>query len=172
MTFINILSLYSYSVFDDIVIPDGADREILINTIIDKCGQNEPLYADGELLKQKIDNFFLKNKRTFDRLFTAYMLDYDQISNYDRNETYTEYVNSDGVSDNKVSAYDSSDFVNDSKNSSNNNISTTRNSKISGNIGVTTSAQMLTQEIEILPKLNFYEIVANYFYSEFCLQIM
>ena len=54
MNFINLIDLYSYSIFDDIVIPDGVNKETLINTILDKCRTSEPLYTDEILLKMKI----------------------------------------------------------------------------------------------------------------------
>ena len=57
MNFINLIDLYSYSIFDDIVIPDGLNKETLINTILDKCRTSEPLYTDEILLKMKIKNF-------------------------------------------------------------------------------------------------------------------
>lgn len=57
MNFINLIDLYSYSLFDDIVIPAGLNRETLINTILDKCRASEPLYTDENLLKMKIKNF-------------------------------------------------------------------------------------------------------------------
>lgn len=47
----------------------------------------------------------------------------------------------------------------------------TRNVHMYGNIGVTTSQQMATQEIELSPKLNMFNIIVNEFKDRFCLQV-
>ena len=33
-------------------------------------------------------------------------------------------------------------------------------------------SEMLEKEIKLIPKLNIYEIIANMFYSEFCIYVM
>lgn len=47
----------------------------------------------------------------------------------------------------------------------------TETNRIHGNIGVTTSQQMLTQELEILPKLNFLKHIADSFKKRFCILV-
>lgn len=47
----------------------------------------------------------------------------------------------------------------------------TRNVHMYGNIGVTTSQQMATQEIELSPKLNMFNIIVEEFKERFCLQV-
>lgn len=47
----------------------------------------------------------------------------------------------------------------------------TRTSRIHGNIGVTTSQQMLTQEIEVAPKLNVINIMIESFKNRFCILV-
>lgn len=165
MNWINIIDLYGYSIFDNIKLNPDIDKETLINTIMDKCALNEPLYTDYDILVYKINNFFNKYSLTIDRLYRAYTVDYNPIENYDRIETHNTTHNGDDTV--KVSPFDSNDFENDSR--TENNDTTTVNSRVHGNIGVTTSAQMLTQELDILPKLNIYENIANMFYSEFCI---
>lgn len=97
MNFLNILNLYGIEkVFKDIVIPSGVDKEILVNTIIDKCGLNEPMFYDMPLLNMKIQNFFLKNKEVFNRLYEACTLEYEMIENYDRKE----FINRDSTKTN------------------------------------------------------------------------
>ena len=52
--FISIVQLYGYQLFDDIQIPKGIDKGLLINAIMDKSAIYEPLYTDETLLKNKI----------------------------------------------------------------------------------------------------------------------
>lgn len=47
----------------------------------------------------------------------------------------------------------------------------TTESQISGNIGVTTSQQMLTSELDLIPRLNLIDYITDDFHSEFCLLI-
>lgn len=44
-------------------------------------------------------------------------------------------------------------------------------SHIHGNIGVTTSQQMLTSELELIPKLDLLAFIADDFHQEFCLMM-
>lgn len=190
--FISIVQLYGYQLFDDIQIPKGIDKGLLINAIMDKSAIYEPLYTDETLLKNKIQTFFTKNYRTYQKLYDAYMLDYNPIENYDRKEdlSRTSTSNSnvdtkDNLTDNtlnKISPYDSETFKNDT---SINNESTSTNkrqsntdedvkevNRIHGNIGVTTTQQMLQSELDIVHKLNIYELIANDFYTEFMIKCM
>lgn len=190
--FISIVQLYGYQLFDDIQIPKGIDKGLLINAIMDKSAIYEPLYTDETLLKNKIQTFFTKNYRTYQKLYDAYMLDYNPIENYDRKEdlSRTSTSNSnvdtkDNLTDNtlnKISPYDSESFKNDT---SINNESTSTNkrqsntdedvkevNRIHGNIGVTTTQQMLQSELDIVHKLNIYELIANDFYTEFMIKCM
>ena len=190
--FISILDLYGYGIFDDIKIPVGIDKDLLINSIMDKCATNEPLYTDENLLKAKIEVFFQKNYQTYERLFNAYTLEYNPIENYDRKESLSkkvyienEVANNDSYNEDrtsKVSPYDVDSFKNDSNDVLNSSTDKKENGKrnenvieenrIHGNIGVTTTQQMLASELDIVYKLNIYELIANDFYNEFMLKCM
>ena len=187
--FINIIDLYGYKLFDNIQLPIGIDKELLINCIMDECAEFEPLYTDEKLLTLKIQTFFKKNFETFSRIYDICKLEYNPIENYDRNEEWQDGVNfnrsenntmdynTDDV--NKVSAYDSNTYTNntmnnvvythnnDTTNSGNEN--TSHAGRTHGNIGVTTTQQMLDSELDIRPKLNIYKYIAEAFYAEFML---
>lgn len=183
--------------FDTIIFPPELNKDVLINTILDKCAMHTPLYTDLTLLTMKINNFFMKYYHTFKKLYEACNIDYNMIDNYNRKESYTttdnqnvtdnaiysSSTNQTGINSSLVSPDDSNNFVNDTRleTSDNSNLSSTNNvTNISkntrshelhayGNIGVTTSQQMLESELEIRPKLNIYEIIANFFFKEFVL---
>jgi hypothetical protein len=171
MNWANLIDLYGYGIFDGITIPDGVDREILVNTIMDKCRLAEPMYTDEAFLIRKINNFFNKNARVFENLYKAAMAEYDPLYNYNR---YEESSDNRATGKNdliQVSPYDTGEFVNDSKTGTTEQSDNIHNRHIYGNIGVTTSAQMLEQELKLWPKLNIYEIIRNMFYTDFCLFI-
>lgn len=183
--------------FDTIVYPSQLNKDVLINTILDKCSLYPPLYTDLTLLTMKINNFFLKHQNTFNKLYVACTIEYNMIDNYDRKESYTTtddqkvtdnaiYSSStkqSGLNSTLVSPDDSNNYVNDTRlessdnsslSSENNVTNTSKNTRnhefhAYGNIGVTTSQQMLDSELDIRPKLNIYEIIANFFFQEFVL---
>ena len=47
----------------------------------------------------------------------------------------------------------------------------TKDSRIHGNIGVTTSQQMLISELDLIPRLDLIDYIAQDWHSEFCMQI-
>lgn len=140
-SFASICQLYTYDeVFKDIDINDKLDRDTLINTIMDVCGMNEPIYPEIEILQIKVQYFFKKHKEQFDKLVYLYSLQYDKdynpIWNKDGTKTHIETtvrtkdnkvddthsstINGSEEDINQVSAYDTSGFSNDSKTSNSN----------------------------------------------------
>lgn len=132
----NVCNLYGYDeVFKDIEINEKLDKDTLINSIMDVCGMNEPIYPEIEILQIKVQYFFKKHKEQFDKLVYLYSLKYDKdynpIWNKDGTKTHIEtterskdntvdnlhnsLINDEGEDINQVSAYDSNGFSNDSK---------------------------------------------------------
>ena len=144
MNFINIIDLYSYHIFDGAKLPEGVDRELVVNSIMDMCALYAPLYTEEQLLITKINTFFAKNYDVFNKIFQATLLEYDPIENYNRYEIYTDTTNlntksivggtantvntSTGDNTSLVSPYDAGTFVNDSKTMSNGKNSLTSSS--------------------------------------------
>lgn len=141
-SFASICQLYTYDeVFKDIEINEKLDKDTLINSIMDVCGMNEPIYPEIEILQIKVQYFFKKHKDQFDKLVYLYSLKYDKdynpIWNKDGTKTHIETterrkdntidnshnnsINDNGEDINQVSAYDTSGFSNDSKTSTHNN---------------------------------------------------
>lgn len=187
MNLINLIDLYSSdSIFANIDIYTEYDKELLVNTIIQKCMLAEPLFTELDFLNYNIRLWFSKNKYTFERLYIAYTSEFNPIYNYDRydDEKYendTNFSSSDETSEtntNKVSPFDTSSFVNDSqttnssKDSSNQKTENEfmRTNHSYGNIGVTTSTTMLEDFYRVIPSLNVYELIANLFYDEFMIK--
>lgn len=152
-SFASICQLYSYEeVFKDIVINEKLDKDTLINSIMDVCGMNEPIYPEIEILQIKVQYFFKKHKEQFDKLVYLYSLKYDKdynpIWNKDGTKTHIEtterskdntvdnlhnsLINDNGEDINQVSAYDSNGFSNDSKTTNTNTRNESGNDKTNG----------------------------------------
>lgn len=149
----NVCNLYGYDeVFKDIEINEKLDKDTLINSIMDVCGMNEPIYPEIEILQIKVQYFFKKHKEQFDKLVYLYSLKYDKdynpIWNKDGTKTHIEtterskdntvdnlhnsLINDNGEDINQVSAYDSNGFSNDSKTTNTNKRNESGNDKTNG----------------------------------------
>lgn len=153
-SFASICQLYGYEeVFKDIDINNNLDKDTLINSIMDVCGMNEPIYPEIEILQIKVQYFFKKHKEQFDKLVYLYSLkydnDYNPIWNKDGTKTHIEtterikdntvdnlhnsLINDASEDINQVSAYDSNGFSNDSKTTNTNKRNESGNNNTKGN---------------------------------------
>ena len=182
-TFVNLWELSEHKLFDDIKLPTGIDKDILINTIFDECAEFEPLTIDVNLMKAKINNFFARNYDNFKRLYEYTQLKYNPIENYDRysetsgtdKNTTKRITKNSNIDEIKISAYDSSTYQNnqlenvDVNGSDDTTINNTNNvsEHTHGNIGVTTTVQMLEQDTNYWNKNNMYQTIAEKFMFTF-----
>ena len=196
-----LIGLYSYdnTIFDLLSLPEGIDKDTLINNIFSRSGEFEVMYPDPTYLKPAIGAWSAKWQSTFIRWINALSIEYDPLENYNRYEHWTDdddttitgnaSGNSSGrthsVNTDKVSADDAGDtFTNrgqnvidgtDSGTSSSNTKEVTdgtneHDGRIHGNIGVTTSQQMLLSELD-LGYWNIYEKITDIFLTEFVIPV-
>lgn len=157
-----------HSIWDDIVLPEGLNKDILISTILKDNGEF-PLLTylnDPFTLKEEIELFFRKYYRNFEKLFEAEVVEYNMIYNLDVKSTITDDYkkdrsntdqvdhtndvtvnvegsdqstgNTSGTSETKTAAYDSADYTNREK------VEQLGNSSING----TSSREDTTNQIE------------------------
>lgn len=201
MSRITLWGFYQFTdkhLFDDVVLPEGIDKQRLIDLIMMESGDLYAYYQQPTFLKMQIDNFFARKYDDFARMYAALYADYNPIENYDRKEDWTDNFNesvsgtatdethdgSESSSTGKVSAMDSDDFVNDtyaeSSTSGNSNATTTNEAqreneanhdgRIHGNIGVTTSQQMIESELK-LREYDIYLRIAKMFEKQIVVQV-
>lgn len=72
-------------IFDGLTLPEGnpLNREILINTIIEKCGLNIPMYSDPYIMASAINIWSARNQYTFDHVGKIFNAVYSPIENKD-----------------------------------------------------------------------------------------
>lgn len=135
----------SDSLFKDLTLPTGVNKDIFINQLMLTGGEFALLYMDPTFMKSMTTHWSLKNLVPFTRIFEAYNKSYDPLSNYDRTESYDDSeissgnsshdnqstlvntlhsdsetvgsatASSDDATVNKVSAYDDAGFSNHDK---------------------------------------------------------
>ena len=133
------------SVFDEMVLPEGIDKTILIGSIILRCQEFELLYSEPDFLTSAINVWSRKNYRTFEKWVKALNIEYDPLYNYDRTEEYEDEhegkFNSSGQGSNTLTnnltdttndtlthsekAYNDTDFVGITRDQSNGSITRT-----------------------------------------------
>lgn len=177
-------------IFDEMLLPDGIDKDILITEIIRQCSEFSVLYTEPTFLKHMIGSWSNKWFHNFERWWKAYNFEYNALYNLDVEATYTDdnkthnsgssNTDNTGSVTNKKSGYNSSVFenatqdVNDLHNTSYGisdiKVDNVRTEKRFGNQGVTMSQEMLNAEYSVWQE-NVYKMIAEVFAVEFCIVI-
>ena len=90
MGFERYMNRQNKSMFDDIVLPEGIDKNVLVNTILVESGDFEVLYTNPEFMHLYIKNWFLRKNKTFEHWVAATNTNYNPLENYDRIEDYED----------------------------------------------------------------------------------
>lgn len=94
MTFIGMLN-YDDTLFDNLTLPDGIDRETSILTFLLQYGECPSLYADIDFVKAALRVWSVKNAEPIRRINLALTASYNPIHNFDRYEEYTDTEDAD-----------------------------------------------------------------------------
>ena len=78
------------SVFDLLSLPEGIDKDNVVDNIILECGEFETLYSDPYFMRSAIGTWSNKHYRTFEKWIAALNLEYNPLENYDRQEDWTD----------------------------------------------------------------------------------
>lgn len=89
ITMLGLLHFHS-GLFDQLVLPEGVEKEIVINTILDESADFEVIYADPFFTENMVGLISRKWQRTFQKWYDALQLEYNPIENYDRYEHWTD----------------------------------------------------------------------------------
>lgn len=195
----NLLSLYNYdeSLFDNLVLPEGIDKDTLVNNLLLDTVSQEVLYADPDIMKQAIGMWSKKELPVWQRLKDTLDIrgTYNPIYNYDRNEEITNDHTSNTTESENHNTNKGTDTTKVSQGSFNSNDLTqvnqqdnilgsgndengrdtftgdhTFNAHLYGNIGVTTTQQMIKEELSI-DEINILDYIIDSFKNRFILSV-
>ena len=79
-----------HSVFENISLPSGIDKDILIGTILLRCQEFELLYTDPDFMIAAVNIWSRKNYWTFDKWVKLINESYDPLYNKDYFEEWTD----------------------------------------------------------------------------------
>lgn len=169
---LSILGLYNYdnTIFDDMTLPEGLDKDVLAYEILRQCSELEILYSDPAFMKGALSSWSIVNAVKWEKLYATVKAEYDPIENYNRYEEGEEIATPDLKTTTAVSAFNSDTFRDASSVTSEGTNAINRKSHIHGNIGVTTSQQMLEAERK-LQDWSIYQFIVDSFKLDFCLLV-
>ena len=79
-----------HSVFENLELPEGIDKDILINTILLRCNEFELLYPDPNFMTAAVTVWGKKHYWTFDKWIKVMNKEYDPLYNKDYHEEWTD----------------------------------------------------------------------------------
>lgn len=87
----SVLGLYQWdnTLFSLLSLPEGLDKDALVDFILAECSDLEILYPNPEVLKGLIGVWSATEQYTWGKLYATMQLQYNPIDNYDRTETRT-----------------------------------------------------------------------------------
>lgn len=88
---LSIMGLYEYdnNIFQDLQVPEGLNREAVINEILLQCAELEVVYTNIDIMKLAITTWSIANQYTWEKLYDTMVVDYNPIWNVDANVTDT-----------------------------------------------------------------------------------
>lgn len=181
---LSILGIYNYdnAIFDNLEVPEGLDKQEVVDEILMQCAELEILYADLDIMKRAIKIWSSGNKIKWEKLYKTLTVEYNPIWNVDADITETGSGSRDidrditGSDIRSVKGFNDTKWAEAEKHDVNNNenvgetTSDTRQIRRTGNIGVTTTQQMLQAEREIAD-FNMIDVIVQSFKYRFCILI-
>lgn len=107
------LSGKNESIFDNLDLPSGIDKDTLIASIFMRSGEFEVLYPDPNFMKMMVGYWGKKYYPTFERWILALTTEYNPLDNYDRHEEWED--NHAGTFKSKTESENNSEGSNKSK---------------------------------------------------------
>ena len=78
------------TLFNDLVFPEGVDKQIFVDALVQSCGHTPLLHPDPGYLHYYIPAWGRRTYKIWEKLAATLDLEYNPIENYDRNSTYTD----------------------------------------------------------------------------------
>ena len=114
---LTLIGLHNYTegkIWENIDLPLGIDKDILVNEILRANGEFPVIYPDPEFLKVQITYWSKKWKHNFERWIAAYNKQYEALYNVDVKTVVEEHGINSATGNKAASAYGSSNGQNGS----------------------------------------------------------
>jgi len=174
---IRALMIQDPTLFDSMALPkDEDDNEVasiqdIVDHILFKYGLTPLFCPDPAVMKYYITSWSNRRVSIWERFYAAITTEYNPLENYDRHEKADDDFTPGSTYEQQISADNATTYQADRKTVGSGKDQRDFESHIHGNIGVTTSQQMLQAEMDIAPKLDLIDFIADDWHSEFNLMI-
>lgn len=93
---LSIYGLFEYdnTLFDNLTVPTGMDKNLVISDILAECSDFCLLYPNFDFMKALIGVWSQKEQTIWQRLYESENITYNPIENYDRHESISRSVSS------------------------------------------------------------------------------
>lgn len=87
---LSVRGLYNWdnTLFDNMVLPTGVDKDLLVTNILSELGELEVLYPDSDYMKKIIGYWSQKQLPTWTKLATTLSLEYDPLNSYKKHTVH------------------------------------------------------------------------------------
>ena len=176
MAILSIMGMYNYdqSIFDGLTVPEGMDKETVINNILLNCAELEIIYSKNDIMKLAISVWSDSNQISWNKLYNTMTVEYNPLWNVDADieEIGSGNRQNSGTSVDAVQGFNSTSWADANKNTvnANDDFSDSRHIRRTGNIGVTSSQQLIEAERKVAD-FNMVEFITESFKNRFCLMI-
>ncbi len=135
---LTIIGLYNYdhTLFDNMIMPEGIDRDLVIDAIIMRGGEYEVIYSDPILLKSLIGSW----SRQWHNVFANWLRANDEIDvvnplyNYDRLEDWSDSSATHSTSHDTMEGTGSTSGEDSTTGSNSTNVSGSNSTNVSGSV--------------------------------------
>ena len=172
MMLLSIMGLYEYdnNLFQGLQLPEGLNRENVINEILLQCAELEIVYPNIDIMKLAITTWSIANQYTWQKLYDTMVVEYNPIWNVDATVNIDRNTSGTGNATDAVKGFNSNAWAESDKTDTSSAAEEDVIERRTGNIGVTTTQQMLEQERKIAD-FNMISFIAQSFKQRFCLLI-
>lgn len=158
---LSILGLYRYdpTIFDEMMIPQGLDKDVLINTILMDCSELEILFPDSDIMKTAIASWSYASLNNWNSINESMQYGVNPLYNFDRHDVVEGSLNS------KNPGYNSNELVTAGETNNESHVHSY------GYNGAMNPGRILAENIGSMQYTNIYGLISADFKNRFCLLV-
>lgn len=160
---------YDNTIFDNMVVPEDIEVEDVVDHILYKYGDTPLFSPDPSIIKFYVGRWSKRRLSLWERYKEVIEQKYSPIENYDRYDKGSVEFSPATTYERTISADNASTYQPDSKDIRSGKDITGTELHSHGNIGVTTAASMQREILDLIPRFDLIDYIADDFKSEFCL---
>ena len=169
------LGLYrwNHNLFEDMVLPEGMNKDEVIYAILEETAELEILYSDPDYLQESIGHWSAARLQSWEKMQAAITAEYNPIWNKDGTVTETHELGArHGTGISEVTAFNTDQYHPNERSTADQDPAKDVYTRIEqGNIGVTKSQEMVDDEMKLRIRWNMISVIVSDFKNKYCLMV-